>query len=57
MKDSYYNFKWKITFNKLNFFKYLDYTIIPFFSIDNFNKFLKDLDIFNKNNEFIKYSM
>lgn len=56
MKDSYYNFKWKITFNKLNFFKYLDYTIIPFFSIDNFNKFLKDLDIFNKNNEFIKYS-
>jgi hypothetical protein len=56
IKDNYTDFKWKISFNKLNWFKYDKYAITTFFDINNFDNFLQNLNIFNKNNEFIKYN-
>ena len=56
IEDNYIDFKWKITFNKLNWFNYNKYTITTFFDINNFNNYLKNLNIFSKDNEFIKYN-
>ncbi len=56
IEDNYINFKWKITFNKLNWFNYDKYNVTTFFDINNFNNYLQNLNIFNKDNEFIKYN-
>jgi hypothetical protein len=53
---NYIDFKWKISFNKLNWLKHDKYNVTTFFNIDNFNNYLQNLNIFSKNNEFIKYN-
>ena len=56
IEDIYIDFKCKMSFNKLHWFNYDKYNITAFFDIDNFNKYLQNLNIFNQDNEFIKHT-
>ena len=56
IEDNYTDFKWKITFNKLNWFNHDKYNITVFFEISNFNSYLENLNIFSQDNDFIKYN-
>ncbi|HIP33845.1 MAG TPA: hypothetical protein EYG89_03770 [Bacteroidia bacterium] len=55
IEDSYIDFKWKIAFNKFNWFNYDKYNVTTFFDINTFNDYLENLNIFSQDNEFIKY--
>ncbi len=55
ISTSYSDFTWKISINKIRWLKLNNLTITTFLNLDAYINWLETIDIFNKNNEFIKY--
>lgn len=55
INTSYTNFMWKISISKINWFKLDERVVSAFFNIDNFKDWLKNIEIFNSQNAFLKY--
>ncbi|QHG90770.1 hypothetical protein CVO_02470 [Sulfurimonas sp. CVO] len=51
----YTDFNWQINLNKVNLFSYNHYKITTFFDIQKFQEWLENLNVFNQNNEILKY--
>lgn len=53
--SGYIDFNWQIIFNKVTMFSFENHIITAFFNINKFEEWLNNLDVFNKNNEILKY--
>jgi hypothetical protein len=55
IETNYTDFNWQITLNKPNLFTVGSHTITVFFNIHKFEEWLDNLNVFNQNNEILKY--
>lgn len=55
IETNYTDFNWQITLNKINLFSFDNHLNTTFFDIEKFKEWLENLDVFNRNNEILKY--
>jgi len=55
INTSYTDFIWQVSINKVKWLSLNNFIITTFLDFDNYINWLENIEIFNENNEFIKY--